>query len=107
MRASKTLLNIKVFNYESCVLTNSVLFSAAHKDEERRLHTMHHGLPERRIFTCAHFQFSAVSALAVSSHRNVRCTAGNTDPFAGVLTLLQKNTKKAKKIRQQDPGLRN
>lgn len=107
MRASKTLLNIKVFNYESCVLTNSVLFSAAHKDEQRRLHAMHHGLPARRIATCAHFQFSAVSALAVSSHRNVRCTAGNTDPFAGVLTLLQKNTTKAKKIRQQVPGLRN
>lgn len=96
MRASKTLLNIKVFNYESCVLTNSVLFSAAHKDEQRRLYAMHHGLPARRIATCAHFQFSAVSALAVSSHRKVRCTAGNTDPFAGVLTLLQKNTTKGK-----------
>ena len=49
------------------------------------------------FFTCAHFQFSAVSALAVSSHRKVRCTAGNTDFFAGVLILLQKNTTKGKK----------
>lgn len=89
MRESKTLLNIKVFNYESSVLTNSVLFSAARKNEQRRLHAMHHGLPARRIFTCAHFQFSAVSASAVSSHRNVRCTAGNTDFFAVVLILLQ------------------